>query len=242
MSVQQRRRGPRRILAASALLTAVTAAVAFSGTGPASAYSPSISTSVVDSGCSSQTSKYRWSGDVTPGLGYPTGLVYVCFSKLKWLSSDSRADYYSVVLQSYWTFDGNRQGNKAPMGQSVTSNLGTLDNVYSATGSWTSNKSCTTPVSLSVGYGPFSISTSPQICSGYKTTRSTYSSTGASWSSTQAGGLSKVETVLNQKVAKGQNPKYTVRFSIPTYYYVSAPAPDYVKAVPRDHVVTFYTR
>ena len=197
---------------------------------------PSPSASIVDSQCSA---KYKWQGAVTPGSGYPEGTVKFCAYKYRLADKDKNGDYYAVVTQSVWTFTGNQAGNEAPMSQSIKSNTGSIDNVYSATKSYTSSASCSTPVTLSVSLGIFSVSTEPKLCSGYKFTRSVSSSTQAVWSSNTAGGLRNVETSFSQKVAEGKMPTYKVVFSMPQYSIVDAPAPYYVKSIPLNREVSF---
>ncbi len=222
-----------RMAAAGAAFLALTLGIATAQ--PALAL-PSPSASIVDSECSIT---YRWQGAVTPGSGYPQGTVKFCAYKYRLADKDKNGDYYAVVAQSVWTFSGNQAGNEAPMSQSIKSNTGSIDNVYSATKSYTSSASCSTPVTLSVSLGVFSVSTEPKLCSGYKFTRSVSSSTRAVWSSNTAGGLRNVATSFNQKVAEGKTPTYTVVFSMPQYSIVDAPAPYYVKSIPLNREITF---
>lgn len=225
---------PAAVIAAVAALAAPVVAAA-----PAEAASVP-NGAIVTSACSSQTSKYAWNGLAKAGLGYPRGTVYVCWWKYKMTDADSRADYYAVVASSYWTHSAGPAGYDAAMSQSIQSSVAARDNVYNATGSFQTNTNCSSPVSLSIGWGPFSASTSPTICSGYKVTRSTYNSAGAGWSSPKAAGLRKIETMFTQKVPQGTVPRYTVRFSIPIYTNTYIPTSPYISTTVRHNTVSFY--
>ncbi len=236
MNLPRLRRGHR---GAAALAALATLAVPVIVAGPAEAATVNNAT-LKTWACSSQTSKYSWNGEARAGLGYPRGNVYVCWWKYRINDSDTRADYYAVVAASYWTHSAGPAGYPAAMGQSVQSSAVSVDNAYGATGSFTTNKSCTSPVTLSVGWGPISASTTPTLCSGYTVTRSTYGSAGAGWSSPKAAGLRTIETMYTQKVPQGTVPRYTVRFSIPIYTNLLINESPYIKTTVRHNTVSFY--
>jgi hypothetical protein len=186
---------------------------------PAASFSPSAS--IVSSGCTSQTSPMSWWGgfpsDGVWPASWPSGKVYVCFTKYRISDSDPNADYYAMVATSNWTFSSGGRSYPAYTSQSISSDRASRDNVYSSTGSFTSSSSCTTAFSVSFGAGPVSATVTPKLCSSYRVTRRGYSGTGAWWDSPSAGGLNRVETAFLQKVGNGVVPHYTVTFSIPQY-------------------------
>jgi hypothetical protein len=208
------RRTSWRLAAATAFATLAAAAPA-----PAASFQP-VGT-ITGSGCTLQTSKIPWWGGF-PGDGvwpssWPRGSVYVCWTKYRISDSDPNGDYYAMVATSNWTYSSGARNYPAYMSQSISSDRGSKDSVYSSTGSFTSSSSCSTAFSVSFGAGPVSATVTPKLCSSYKVTRRSYSGTGAFWDSPSAGGLTKVETAFIQKVANGAVPHYTVTFAIPQY-------------------------
>lgn len=155
------------------------------------------------------------------GDRWATGHVYVCYTKYRISDGDPNGDYYALVADSHWTYSAGNKSYPARMYQFVASNATSKDNVYGSTPGFTSNQSCSTSFSVSFGVGPFSVSTSPRVCSGYTVSRTTYSYVRSNWQAEKVGGLSNVETAYSQKVANGTVPKFEVHFAIPNYghYY-----------------------
>ncbi|MFG2039545.1 hypothetical protein [Dactylosporangium sp. NPDC048998] len=206
----------------SARVTATAAFVLLAVTGfatPAHAWSSSVSASIAKSSCTPTATS--WFGGY-PTIGIfpypnPQGTVKFCVYKLKFADTDSTADYYGIVLQSKWTFTKGSRDYPAAMNQSAYSNIGALSAVYDGTGSFTSNVSCTSPLTIGLNIGVFSAAVTPTVCSGFKVTAAGATTTGDSWSSPKAGGLTTLETMYVQKVPQGKVPLFSVNFGIPQY-------------------------
>jgi hypothetical protein len=216
-------------LALSSILAASpVAAVTFSGA----------SATIVNSGCSSQTSQLSWHGGLPypinkiqyPQYSMPTGTVYFCWTKFRLSDSDPSGDYYSYVLSSTWTRTGGWPYWPAQMTQKVVSSKASVSNDYGATPTFSSSTGCTSPFSVGFNLGGVGVSVSPSLCSGYTVSRSSYGATGAAWTGGYAGEMHVIETAYFQKVAQGQVPLANFTWSYPWYtlnytnpYYSSTP-------------------
>ena len=214
---RRRRTGRLLLLALPALLVLGIAAPPARAVGFQGA-----SASIVGSRCTSQASPMSWSG------GYPvqgaqyadrwaSGRVFVCFTKYRLSDRDPAGDYYAMVVTSHWSLSSGNRGYPARTYQFTSSNAASRDNVYSATPSFTSNLSCSSPLSYGLQLGPFSLSATPSVCKGYRVNRTAYTATRANFQSEKAGGLRTLETVYAQKVRNGTVPRFDVHVAVPTY-------------------------
>ncbi|MFI0448208.1 hypothetical protein [Actinomadura sp. 6N118] len=209
--------------ARAVLVTAAAATAVIATSTTASAASFSVSARVNKSSCTSQSSPYKWwGGGPSSASAYtyrPRGTVFICFTKYKISDSDRRYDYWAVQIQSNWRFrDGDAKAG-ARMFQNIKSSIEARGNVYAATPTHKSNRSCNQSFSVGVQAGFFGASVSPKICSGYTVQRSSYSAKYARYTSTKAGGLRRVETVYTQKVPQGRVPKYNLSVGVPRYQF-----------------------
>jgi hypothetical protein len=207
----------RRALA----LAATTVAALAASSAPAGAITFSTGASIVGSYCTDQHNRIGWWGGY-PYEGvfpesHPRGTVYVCWYKHRLDDRDGSADYYAMTAVSQWYFTGGGRNYPAYMSQDIKSNTTSRDNVYSATGSFSSNRSCSETFGVTFGTGMVSATVPIKMCSGYAVTRRSYSSTGAFWDSPKAGGLNRIETAFIQKVPQGVVPRFNVTFGIPQY-------------------------
>lgn len=189
------------------------------GVTPASAgVDASVDLSLVASYC---TSWYSWAGSNVStkhaSHQWPAGKVKHCAFKYRMKDSDPSADYYLAFLQSDFTHTSGYKSLPAAAYQRLSSSRSAVTNVFAGTPSYTSSKSCTTPVTISVGKGPFSASVTPQICSGYSVNRSYLGTSSVGWTAPKAAGANLMEGVYFQKVAQGAKPIFTYEFVRPTY-------------------------
>jgi len=120
-------------------------------------------------------------------------------------------------LTSYWTWSRGYTNYPAEVAQSVVSNVTAKDNVYAATPTFTSSHSCSSSFTVAVSISIFSLSWTPEVCSGVTVTRTGYSSTVAGWTTPAAGQVTRVETGYFMKVPNGTVPKFSYLFVVPTY-------------------------
>jgi len=183
------------------------------------------SAKVEDSRCSNQISQISYAG------GYPhngvfadrwaSGKVYVCFTKYRFPDSDPRGDYYALEASSHWTYQKGKRSFPARMYQFIASNTKSKDNRYGSTPSFTSSKNCNQSFSIGFQIGPplFNLAASGNqtLCKGYNVTRTDYKDNRSNWTSSQAGGLTTINTTYFQKVPEGVVPRFDVHFGIPQY-------------------------
>ncbi|ROO86870.1 hypothetical protein EDD29_4452 [Actinocorallia herbida] len=206
-----------------ALVTAAAATAVVATSTSASAASFTVSAKVNKSDCTSQSSPYKWwGGGPSSASAYtyrPRGTVVICYYKYRIADSDRRYDYWAVSIVSKWRFSDGDPKAGARMFQNIKSNVGARSNVYAATPTHKSNRTCSQTFDVAVQVGFFSATVSPRICKGYTVKRSSYSSKYARYTSAKAGGLRVVDTVYTQKVPKGVVPKYNLSVGVPRYEF-----------------------
>lgn len=205
------------------LVTAAAATAVIATSTSASAADFSVSARVNKSSCTSQSSPYKWwGGGPSSASAYtfrPRGTVFICFTKYKISDSDRRYDYWAVEIESNWRFtDGDAKAG-AQMFQNIKSSIEARGNVYAATPTHKSNRSCSQSLSVAVQVSFFNATVSPKICSGYTVKRSSYSAKYARYTSAKAGGLRRVQTLYTQKVPQGRVPKYNLSVGVPRYEF-----------------------
>ena len=181
--------------------------------------------SILGSGCTSQVSKISWFGGPYPNMtsppalaeDAPKGKVYVCWTKYRISDKDTKADYYGALAESYWTLSSGRTNGNAVANQSIKSTVAATGSVYGATSGFTSSRACTVNIPLSLSVSIFSADVPVRVCSGYKVTRTSYGTAGASWSTKNGGALRVLRTIYAQKVPAGKVPRFTLTFAIPQY-------------------------
>lgn len=206
-----------------ALVTAAAATAVLATSTSASAASFSATAKVNKSSCTSQSSPYKWwGGGPSSASAYtyrPRGTVFICFTKYKISDSDRRYDYWAVEIESNWRFSDGSAKAPAAMFQNIRSSIGARGNVYAATPTHKSNRSCGQSFSVGVQAGFFSASVSPKVCKGHTVRRSSYSAKYARYTSPKAGGLRRVQTLYTQKVPQGKVPKYNLSVGVPRYKF-----------------------
>jgi hypothetical protein len=148
----------------------------------------------------------------------PRGTVSFCLYKYRILDADPGFDYYAIAIQSFWTTTSGTTSYTALMNQSVYSNWAARDGIYAATPRFVSDQNCTTPLSISLALSVFSLSVSPQVCSGYTVDQISETNRGAAWSTARVSKVPKLETSYAQKIPNGGSvPKFDVQFKLPQY-------------------------
>ncbi len=192
-------------------------ALTFSGVVPADAATASVSLTIVSSQCARDL---RWSGEnVKNGTSnwWPRGTVNHCVIKYRLSDSDKAYDYYMVEMVSEYTLTSGHKELAAEGSHTVTSSIDASGGVYGATKSYTSNASCSQPVTISVAVGPFSVAVSPTVCDGYSIRRDELGAGYAQWAAPRVGGVDSLETVFVQKVPSGKVPKFAALFTRPAW-------------------------
>lgn len=197
---------------------------------PARAINISMQASEVRSACSSWL-PWRGSNQVILRLGSAVskGSVRYCFRKLRVADSNPTKDFYVAVVQAEVLWTGERaigapdpRGLPAPSSITVTSSVPAIGNDYGASPT-IDGRSCTGPVSVSVGYAGFGISVTPTICSGGRMNRDYWNSSGASWSTATLGQFSRWESTFVEAVPQGRIPNFSVTATYPTWTGVMGP-------------------
>jgi hypothetical protein len=152
----------------------------------------------------------------------PRGGMYLCWSVYKVREDRKRFDWWVAYLETRWYNASSDLHWKtdAYMSQQITSSQWAVDNTESATGSFTSNKECGTPFTISAGFYGASVSTTQQLCDEYTVRRGHYDANGAIWDTAKVGMVDRIETVYMQKVRAGSGrPTFKFFVEIPRYTY-----------------------
>lgn len=227
-----RHRAPWVALALATMLVATLSTTTYG-------FSTSVAQTLLKSRCDGKITLIHWRGG-NPGTtttypygNEPNGTVVVCYYKYRLASAGPDGDYYGIEVVSTWSPAASLfPFDQATMRQYGISNTDSKDQVYDSTPSFTSSRSCTSPFTVSVNVGPFSVSTTPELCSGHTVTVINPGSTGATWQCTQAAYLRIVDTGFVQKVRHGVVPQFWVSFQIPYYIYTHQPIGDPWKITP----------
>ncbi len=198
-------------------------------TGPASADpQTTISIKPINTKCTDKQNRIKWKGG-EPQYSHlgnvqsrPRGGMYICWALYKVREDRRRFDWWVAYLETRWyNADGPTQWTAdAYMSQQMGSSQWAADNTESATGSFTSNRECGTPFSISAGFLGASVSTTQQLCDDYRVRRGTFDGNSALWETHQVGKVDRIETVFMQKVRHGSTrPKFKYWVEIPRYSY-----------------------
>lgn len=184
------------------------------------------SASIINRVCSGAIS--WWGGETAYSTKYNVdtrshGTVKICYAVYKFNDSNTSYDWYAADLQTVWTnASGSNTNAAAVLGQTISSGKYTSDNDYSATPTYKSSTSCSTPINVGLtattGVFEASVSTPIQLCSGYTVTRGSFGQKSASWTTPKVGKSPSVETGYHQKVTAGR-PTYTFTVMVPYYSY-----------------------
>ncbi len=148
----------------------------------------------------------------------PHGKMYFCYYVYRLGDKTADGDVYAVDLRSVWNESGVWDSESAIGAQYVSSNTATKDSIWDSTPTFTSNNSCTTPVTIRLSASIFSVSTQYSVCSG-ETITVTRGSKVATWNIPRAAKVRSVETSYYQKVAHNARPTFTIWFEVPYYNY-----------------------
>lgn len=211
-------------LLVSGLLGGLLVATQPASAGPVS----SISLKPIDTRCTSKSDRIKWVGG-EPQYAHiagvdsrPRGDMYVCWSVYKVDEDRQKYNWWVAYLETRWYNSGeHRQWTAdAYMSQSISSSQWAADNTESATGSFTSNKECGSPFTISAGFYGASVSTTQQICDEYRVRRGVFDGNSALWDTPVVGKVDRVETVYMQKVRAGSGrPTFKFFVEIPRYSY-----------------------
>jgi hypothetical protein len=196
----------------------------------ASAFSTSVSQTLLKSKCVGKTTPIYWRGgypqttNFSPTVHEPHGTVVLCYYKYQLASKGTDGDYYGIEVVSSWTHEPvDFDWDPAYLSQYATSDTASKDQVYDSTPTYTSNHSCATAVSVGLSLGMFSVSTPIVVCSGTKITATNPWSQGSTWTCGYANSVTKVDTGFVQKVKHGVVPTFKVGFTVPYYIYYTYP-------------------
>jgi hypothetical protein len=148
----------------------------------------------------------------------PHGKMYLCYYTYRLGTKTADGDYYAVDLKTVWQGQAFFTNHQATAIQYVESNRSSKDQIFDSTPTYTSNVSCTAPVSVGISAGYISVSTEFQVCSG-TTVSAVGWSMGGDWSTNSALNVRTIETSFFQKVAHGLVPTFTIEFAVPYYTY-----------------------
>ena len=197
--------------------------------GPATADpQTTISIKPINTKCTDKQDRVKWKGG-EPQYSHlgnvqsrPRGSMYICWSLYKVREDRRKFDWWVAYLETRWyNADGPTQWTAdAYMSQQIGSSQWAADNTESATGSFTSNRECGTPFSISAGFFGASVSTTQQLCDDYRVTRGVFDGNSALWETGKVGKVDRIETVFMQKVRHGSTrPKFKYWVEIPRYSY-----------------------
>ena len=190
--------------------------------------STSISLKPINTKCTSKQDRLKWRGGEPQYSGIanvesrPRGTMYICWGLYKVRESNRRFDWWVAHLETRWYNDsGPTQWTAdAYMSQQISSTQWAAHNTESATGSFTSNKECGQPFTVSAGFYGASVSSTQQLCDSYRVTRRVFDGNSAFWDSAKVGKIDRVETVYMQKVRRGSTrPTFNFGVEIPRYSY-----------------------
>jgi hypothetical protein len=225
MSIGSRR---RRVVTRGGLVLAIAAAALTVGTAPPASAVPIIDSPALVQGtyCSAGQNSGTWvqpwfggeDGTVSYLSDHPRGKMRYCWQKYRFMDDDPSYDYYLINVQSEWTITDGLAYQDAYVFHHINSSVSTPMADIAATDTYTSNKDCMEHLpEVGFSFHGFGVAWQPQICNTYQVVQSSLRSNGATWYSTRAGGLRKMETGLVQKVPQGVVPQYEVNIGVPQY-------------------------
>lgn len=205
-----------RVRRTALAFTAVAALLVGTSVPANAAPSANVGLKVRASSCSQS---YSWAGKnvgtAYPGAFWNRGTASFCVWKYRLDDEDKNYDYYMVFADATYKHTDGYQSLDASGYIDITSNK--TGSITSATGSYSSSKSCTSALSIGVSLGIFSATITPQLCKGNSVTRTGVGGTYAAYSTPNVGEAPSMEGAYLQRVPNGTVPVYTVTFKRPTY-------------------------